>query len=262
MITPTRRQLLKAGALSFSLTLSSSRATAALPDPRTFQAGDLLWPKDPGKRIPYGTSGDTSPDEERAQWEREKVEFLAQPDRDDLSDDALDLLQRMTFEEFVSTFTTGQVPGQRVPHGMGEIAVGHVALVDKPPGKTPWIIEAMPKAGVVRVPYADWLKRRTGQIVWQGRVKNFSAHRRSEIASVARTFVGRPYRFFSFRLDNDRHFYCSKLIWLSVSRSLGISLDGKQGIIRFPWLSPKQLLYSASVSRLFDPGDYAEKFRG
>jgi uncharacterized protein YycO len=111
--------------------------------------------------------------------------------------------------------------------------------------------------GVVRTPYAQWLTSRPGEIVWHGRVRDIPADQLAQIAIESKKYIGRPYDFWNFDLDDDKAFYCSKLVWLSISRSLHFPIDGDPNPKRVFWFSPKQLLYAKTISRLHDPAPYA-----
>jgi uncharacterized protein YycO len=93
-------------------------------------------------------------------------------------------------------------------------------------------------------------------MVWLGRVKKISSSYRAKIAIEAKKYIGRPYDFWNFDLNDERGFYCSKLAWMCMFRALGLVIDGNPDPKRFFWFSPKQLLYVNRVARLFDPGPY------
>jgi uncharacterized protein YycO len=121
----------------------------------------------------------------------------------------------------------------------------------------PWVIEALWAPGVVRQRYQEWISARSGEVVWHGRLKGAGQQDRSRIAAEAKNYLSKPYDFWNFNLADVSGFYCSKLVWLAVMRSLSIAVDGNPNPTRLFWLSPKQLLYADLVDRLFDPGDYA-----
>jgi uncharacterized protein YycO len=121
----------------------------------------------------------------------------------------------------------------------------------------PWVIEALAESGVVRHKYDDWLRKRPGEIVWHGRVRELSKTARGQIPIESAKYLGRPYDFWNFDLNDDAGFYCSKLVWMSIWRALGFAIDGNSNSRRTFWLSPKQLLYLKTISRLHDPGPYA-----
>ena len=129
----------------------------------------------------------------------------------------------------------------------GGIYVGHVAIVEIDQAGNPWVIEALLDHGVVRTPYAQWLTSRPGEIVWHGRVRDIPADQLAQIAIESKKYIGRPYDFWNFDLDDDKAFYCSKLVWLSISRSLHFPIDGDPNPKRVFWFSPKQLLYAKTI---------------
>ncbi len=60
-----------------------------------------------------------------------------------------------------------------------------------------------------------------------------------------------PYDFWNFDLDDDRAFYCSKLAWMAIFRSLKFAVDGNVNPRRSFLFSPKQLLYAPTIVRIF-----------
>ena len=113
---------------------------------------------------------------------------------------------------------------------------------------------------MLRARYADWLKRFTNIQVWHGRFRDLDAAATQRIADVARRQLGKPYDFFNFDLNDDRGFYCSKLVWMSVWRAARIAADDNPDPNRGnrfpPWFSPKALIGASRVTMLHSPGDY------
>jgi len=163
-------------------------------------------------------------------------------------------LRDLTFDQFHAYYTTGLPPGTPAPAG-NVVGVGHVAIVDRRADGIE-LIEAMPNSGVRRLTYDQWLAGRQGEKVWHGRVRNFDQVQRVKIVDEAKRFLTRPYQFWNFRLDDDSAFYCSKLVWLSVKRALGVAVDNNADPNRTIWLSPKQVLNAAAILPLFVPDFY------
>jgi uncharacterized protein YycO len=134
------------------------------------------------------------------------------------------------------------------------LEVGHIALIHRQ-GPIPYVIEAIPLSGVKRSSYLDWIAARPGYVIWHGRLRNFTANYRANVAIEASKQIGKPYDLWNFNLNDDTSFYSAKLVWLSTFRSLGIAIDDNPNPIRWFWLSPGQILSSRRVTLLFDPGD-------
>jgi hypothetical protein len=233
-----------------------------LPDKDTFQSGDLVWPKKPGTFVPYSQDYDATPETDQAIWERERTEFLRQAETGSthLTGDQLEALKKLDYREFLSRYHADQQPGEPGVYGTGGgIYVGHVGIVDVSSDGEIYIIEALLDRGVVRTSYRAWLDGRPEDVVWLGRLRERSRNDRASVAVEARKYVGRPYGFWNFDLDDDSEFYCSKLVWLCIFRRLGFAVDANPNPRRYFWLSPKQLLYLPVISRLHDPGNYAAR---
>jgi cell wall-associated NlpC family hydrolase len=241
---------------------SVGQAVEANPAPKSLSSGDLLWPKKPGVYVPYDTSSLRSPEEDRRAWEEQKETFLADVSRKApyLSAEDQASLRQLTFERFYAAYAGARPPGQLVEYGASTpIYVGHVAIVLTDTGADPWIVEAIWGKGVVRSRYSEWLASRRGELIWQGRIKDRAESDRAKIATEAARYLGRPYDFWNFDLDDDAGFYCSKLIWLATHRALGFSIDDNPASKRGFWFSPKQLLYTPRVQIVLDQGPYANR---
>src|SRR5262249_15456363 len=125
-------------------------------------------------------------------------------------------LKGMTFEQFHVRYINGARPGDNVPFSSGRLGTGHIGILDIDPAGRPNVIEAMPHAGVQRISYDDWLRDRTCEMIWHGRIEGLSREKRAIIAAEAARHIGRPYDFWNLKLDDTSGFYCSKLVWLSV----------------------------------------------
>jgi hypothetical protein len=218
-----------------------------------------VWPKKPDSFVPYSQQ-DTSVDDDRTIWEREKRAFLDRVAHEGtyLTPDQVDALRALDYREFLARYHGDQQPG--VPglySSGGGMYVGHVGIVDVAPGGSISIIEALWEKGVVRHSYKDWLAGRQGELVWLGRLRERSATDRAKISAEAAKYLQRPYVFWNFDLNDDSGFYCSKLAWMAIFRSLGLAVDGDDNPRRRFWFSPKQLLYLPGIDHVHEPGHYA-----
>lgn len=231
-----------------------------LPNKSTFQNGDLVWPKKPRAIVLYRSGHTGSFEEEEERWIKERDSFLdslkSRPSH--LSASQINELRGLTFREFHARYAGDQNPDSPGVYSSGSgLYVGHVGLIEIDSSGTPWVIEALWGQGIVRSEYGLWLEGRPGEIVWHGRLRDLGDEERTRIVPEARKHIGKPYDFWNFDLNDDTGFYCSKLVWLSVFRSLGLAVDANQEAKRGFWFSPKQLLYANTIARLHDPGPYA-----
>jgi Permuted papain-like amidase enzyme, YaeF/YiiX, C92 family len=262
---PTRRLVLAAavtGTSSVMPALAQPAETLPLPSRGRFRSGDFLWPKKPGSYVPYHAGANARTDTERGNWQNEQQRFLERQKvvARWMSPQDVDALRSMDFREFHARYAGDQKPGVPGAYATGGgVYVGHVAILEVGADGGQWVIEALWERGVVRQSYDDWLKGRSDQIVWHGRVRDITLEAGARISVEANKYVGRPYDFWNFDLLDDSSFYCSKLAWLATMRSLGIALDDNPEPTRSFWFSPKQFLYSPRIGRLNDPGEYASR---
>jgi len=263
---PTRREFILSSVLAVSAASTSGHASAAVASPNPFpkesdlQPGDLLWPKVPGAFVPYEYNTGLDQGADFARWDAQrkaKVQNLKQ--NLTLENTAeLNTLENLNYSQFRKRYLEGETPGQLTPYSFGDIAaVGHVAIVTTTNGQLS-IVEATPPK-VVTSSYAEWVKAHPGQVVWQGRLKGVTTEQGATLAAEAPKYLNRPYDFWNFDLGDDTGFYCSKLVWLCVMRSLGFAVDGDADPKRHFWLSPKQVLYSSAVDILLDQGNYTNR---
>src|SRR5262249_15635968 len=142
---------------------------APLPDKTTFQSGDLLWPKMPGKYVPYNSGDRSGTDEDQHRWLTERRKFIAniREDRHYFSETDITEIQNLSFREFYARYAGDQKPDVPGLYASGAgIYVGHVGIIDIDSHKVPWVIEALYHHGVVRSQYDDWVSARPGEIVW------------------------------------------------------------------------------------------------
>ena len=259
----TRRQGMYALGAYVGITLVTGTARAsptAMPDPKLFQSGDFVWPKKSGTFVPYDAGPPIDPDADEAKWRKERDSFVAEVANKApyFTPQAIERIRNLSYREFYAEYVGAQKPDTPGVYSLGGgIYVGHVGIIELDASGTPWVIEALSDNGVVRNKYSDWIAGRPDEMVWLGRATKLSASQRAKIPTEAKKQVGKPYDFWNFDLNDDTGFYCSKLAWIAVFRSLNVAIDGNANSKRFFWFSPKQLLYTPRIARLFDPGPYA-----
>ena len=252
------------------------------PDPAKFQSGDFLWPAKPGDFIPRYALRSVAPNPEAEAWEEERSKFIesarASGDANQLA--AANDMERLTYEEFQTRFFDGtgapasggersNLRGITPPGGLGIPQVGHVALIEVDAAGVAWVIEATPKSlhryeslysrfknGVIRTTYSEWIVLHKDYNVWHGRLKKIDQAERGRIVDAAKPFLGKDYWFWSFNLNDESAFYCSKLVWVSVWKAINLALDGDKTFSRSFWVTPKQLVYATSIELLHNPGAY------
>jgi uncharacterized protein YycO len=233
----------------------------ALPDPKTFQSGDLIWPKKPGQWVPYTADYKSTYTQDKKRWLEERRKFLVRvrkkKDATPHELQAAAVLADMTFDEFLAMYLGNSGPRDLRSEGIDfPVYWGHVGVIHIR-DSVPWVVEAViPK--VRHVPYATFLADRAGASVWLGRLKDLSDSDRAKVVQEALKHERTPYEFFNLDLNDDSGFYCSKLVWLSVFRTLGIAPDDDPDPHRWFWYSPKQALNSGHVEVLFRPGPYLQ----
>jgi uncharacterized protein YycO len=267
-----RRDVFKLMTGAAALAAMGGRAAAEVaphPDPAKFQSGDLLWPAKSNAIIPYSRSASAEKDREAAEWQKERDEFLrATPAPSDPEAKAVrDRLAAMSYAEFRALYLhdRGAAPTMR-DFSLPEFSVGHVAILEIDAQGTVWVVEAMPKGsksyeivtgrftyGIRRIAYSDWIGQHGKYKVWHGRVKADGA---GAIAETAKTFLGRDYWIWALDFADETAFYCSKLVWVSAFKALGLALDGNPDKSRQLWLSPKRLMKLDTVTMLHSPGNY------
>ena len=249
------------------------KAIPDFPNAATFRAGDLVWPKKKGTIVPRTRSlQPAAPNQERREWEAARQQMLADPAASGLSPEVAEQLKNMSYEEFERIYFLAQAqpagaPKSRSAGAVGQtISVGHVGLIEMSAAGIPYVVEATPKrpdgtsGGVIRLRYTDWLKSYTNIQVWHGRFSDLDANASRRILDVALSQLGKPYDFFNFDLNDDRGFYCSKLVWMSVWRAVQIAADDnpdpRRGSRFPPWFSPKTLIGARRIALLHNPGEY------
>jgi hypothetical protein len=199
-------------------------------------------------------------DEDRERWTNEKAQFLGKVNRGEVpgGPQVAGKIENLTYNEFRTLYLRNEQPNEITSYSLGGVAaVGHVAIIEMDAQGEPWVIEALWTPGVMRQRYQAWINARFGEIVWHGRLQDVTPQDRAKVAVEAKNYLSKPYDFWNFNLADVSGFYCSKLVWLAVMRSLDIAADGDRNPARSFWLSPKQLLYANKIDRLFDPGPYA-----
>lgn len=249
---------------SFEATAQTSTSSGAPPRVEDLQSGDLIWPKKPGALVPYNSRpGEATSAEEQA-WQAEKDAYVnelrAKPDLTPEEKLRYQELDKMTYKEFIAIYLEDRPAGQVSLFGGGGISVGHVGIIEVKNGKVN-VIEAMvgKDHGVQRVPYDKWIQERPGEIFWLARLKEPSPAKRAAVAEAAAKYLGKPYKFFNFNLEDDSGFYCSKLAWLAIRIATAVPPDDDFNPKRVIWFSPKQLMRSPHITMLFNPGDYGSR---
>jgi hypothetical protein len=277
-VPPDRRHvLIGLGATPLALAASTAVALSQerrekvrdVPDPATFRTGDLLWPKRKGAFVPRLRGIDGPAGNERREWEAERQRMLADPRAAGVSPEVAERLKQMSYQEFEQTYFAVDAPAvpSRSPRAAGQtISVGHVGLIELDAARVPYVVEATParpngsKGGVVRTRYADWLRGYSDIQVWHGRLRGIDAAANRRILGIARGQLGKPYDFFNFDLNDDRGFYCSKLVWMCLWRAASIAIDDdpdpRRGSRFPPWFAPKSLIRAKRVQLLHSPGEY------
>jgi len=231
------------------------------PDPTTFQSGDFVWPKKPGAYVPYNSGSTNTPAQDRARWVSERDAYIkresSRANLTALDRERIAALRDMDYREFIAVYAGAQQLGVPGVYSGGAVYVGHVGILEVDANKTAWVIEALFSEGVVRHTYADWIAKRSDEVVWLGRLKQLGEQERGKIVTEAKEQLGKPYDFWNFDLNDASGFYCSKLAWESIFRALGFGVDGNDNPKRLIWFSPKQFLYTPAIVRLHDPGPYA-----
>jgi hypothetical protein len=254
--------LLLAIVISYPFVAYPADGGAAPPPAPLLQAGDLIWPKKPGTIIPYNSRPGEADKRDALRWRKEKEAYLNQvrsnPNPSPQERERYAALQKMTYEEFANYYLGGRIPGQPATFGLGDIAVGHVGIIEIIDGK-PFVVEAMWGPGVQRLSYADWLQKRPGELFWVGRLKGVPPEKRAAVAQRAAEQIGKPYNFWDFDLEDANGFYCSKLAWLSILQGAGFPPDDDPDPNRVLWYSPKQLIKSKHVELIANPGPYGSR---
>jgi cell wall-associated NlpC family hydrolase len=248
---------------------ATAQPVSDVPDPKTFQSGDFVWPKRKGAVVP---KMEQPVSEEQRAWEAARARLLQEdPSKSGLSREAGERLKSMSYGEFETLYFTGMAePADKgLNIGAQTIYVGHVGIIEIDAKGTPYVIEAVPvpgfKGSVMRTPYADWLKSHSDMQVWHGRVRDLSVGVRKRIVAEAMKQLGKPYEFFNFDLNDDSGFYCSKLAWMSVWRATSrgwrpgpVAVDDDPNPHRpfFGWFSPKELVNAKRVMLLHKPAEY------
>lgn len=249
-----------------------------VPEPSTLKAGDLIWPKKPNQSIYYDTRDNEIYEANKKQWEEDKEVYIKEVQNDTAATDqdreSADRLKNISFDEFMRlylgdgsndwkkedwkgfAFDRGGEENEMEIYGFKFpwIYVGHVGMIFFK-DNTPWVVEATPKK-VRTIPYNKWLEEYKEANVWHGRMADVNDQELSNIVKEALKQVGKPYSLFYRNLNDERKFYCSKLIWFSYYRALGKSIDNTPDVSRVWWYTPKQLIKSTHVKIILNPGTY------
>jgi hypothetical protein len=273
----TRRQFLIGAAAFAAAGVPTSCAFAQTvvpphPDPAKFESGDFIWPAKENAFIPFfSPDAATRLELERQQWEAQKAVFL-QEARASGNPEALAAAERvenLSYRDFRSLYFEDRPADAPREFSVPFPDVGHCAIIDIDAAGERWVVESTPQSGkryesiytrfpkgVVRIPYAKWIDEHKDYKVWHGRLDGHDAASRAKIAEASKVFLDKDYWFWSFDLADETAFYCSKLLWRSTERALGVSLDGDLSTGRNFWVSPKRLINAKTIVRLHNPGTF------
>jgi Permuted papain-like amidase enzyme, YaeF/YiiX, C92 family len=139
---------------------------------------------------------------------------------------------------------------------------GHCAIVHKKDGVTN-IIEAWGEAPnmVISTEISEWYDKNddyTGgpYSFWLGRLEGFDEQDRAKISDYAQTQLGKKFNFFNFDLDNEKSYYCSKLAWLAIFKTLNLAIDGHPKAERIYWFSPKNFIKCKGIKLIYGDDKY------
>lgn len=249
--------------LQISAMAKSRPADGPLPDPKKFQAGDLLWPRGVHDWILYASAYSESESSAAQEWEEQKNAFIQKIKSKGAAatpgeTGARRILEPMAYRQFKAVYFNAAPIGEMVPYGSDSgLYTGHVAIIAET-ASDPLIVEAVwgdvKRVRVIR--YSDWIRARPNELIWHGRLKGFSAEDREKVSAKALTYEGVKYDFWNFNLSDVSCFYCSKLVWICVKQALGVAVDGNDDADRMIWFSPKQLMRTSAVVLLNNPGSY------
>jgi hypothetical protein len=233
------------------------------PDHLSLRQGDLVWPRNPKAIVPYDSSQEDNAKAMKKQWESERDAFVRKVRADPNANPELlqtaTNLDALSYADFSLQYLAGKQKSDIEQFGAVDdlFSVGHVGIIDVAADGQRYVIEAVwgKVKKVQRIPYASWLADRAGSWVWVGRMDGLTDTERSQFVEQAKTYLGRPYDFWNFDLADDSSFYCSKLVWLSLAKSLGRYMD-YQASRRSFWFSPKQAWSSPLVHHVNSPRDY------
>ena len=230
------------------------------PANELLQAGDLIWPKPPNAFVPYRAALNEGSTGDPTQWKKEKDQYLAtlraKPNLSPIERKRYNALERMTYLDFAKQYFAPLPRATIEAHRFATISVGHVGIIQIENGQ-PVVIEAMMGRGVQKVPYEKWIGDRPRQLFWLSRLKDTPAETRAAVADTAEKYLGRPYDFWNFNLNDDSCFYCSKLAWFAITKATKAAPDGNPNGNRIFWYSPKQLLCSRRLGSIVSSGNYA-----
>lgn len=246
--------------LGVSNVIAYTQSVVSAPRAEKLEAGDLIWPKKPGTVVPYNSRPGAADEGEAEQWTRERdaylEELLAKAERTKEEKQRYAALHGMTYREFRAQYFSDSTSGDAV--GLGSVGlgvgVGHVGIIEVADGKRN-VVEAMVRPGVRRISYEEWLGERVGEQIWVGRLKGVSPEKRAAVAKIAAGYIGRPYKFWNFNLEDTSGFYCSKLAWFAIRQGAEFSVDDRSSHRLF-WFSPKQLMNSEHIQLIINPGSY------
>ncbi len=247
------------GFASMFVTVAEGQTAQTPPPASILQSGDLIWPKKPNAFIPYTLKAGAAEENDGDRWRNEKKAFLKtfeyNPNPTEQERRQYEKIRPMTYDEFRAYYFDDRLPGVPAKYSTGAISVGHVGIIQSIDNQLT-VVEAVLGVGVRRIPYAQWVTERSGEIFWVGRWKEPDGAKRAKIAEKAAEQIAKPYNFWNFDLEDTSGFYCSKLAWYSILKATGISADDNPARQRPLWYSPKQLMKSPHLELIVNPGNY------
>ena len=220
------------------------------PPIEALQTGDLLFPRPVDGWVPYLT-GHANQSSTYGEEEKEWLELRQQivDGKGVMPPAARAKIGTMSYDEFRAHYGGTGNPALFGVH----FYTGHVAIFDS--GE---VIEALwdQYDSVIKHSYADWVKVRGKDLVWQSRLTGKRDADLRKFCDAARAQVGKPYDFINFNLLDATGFYCSKLVWFAAKTALGLALDDHNNPERIFWYSPKQLLHSKHLTAIQAPDNY------
>lgn len=235
------------------------------PDAALLQQGDLVWPRNQKSIVPYDASLEGNREALKKQWESERDAFVKQVRADPKATQRMRQIatemEALSYEAFSLRYLADKQKSDIEAMGALDdlFSVGHVGIIEVAPDGRRFVIEAVwgTVKKVQRIAYTDWLKSRADAWIWVGRMRGVTDTDKSKFVEQAKTYLDRPYNFWNFDLGDDSSFYCSKLVWLSLVKSLNIFLDDNHSYERPFWYSPKQAWNSPLIVHVNSPRDYS-----
>ncbi|MFO1350784.1 MAG: hypothetical protein U1F68_08960 [Gammaproteobacteria bacterium] len=103
--------------------------------------------------------------------------------------------------------------------------------------------------------YAEWLAEDRTRLLLRHLNSLIQEQQAKGSGKLKTSFKSHFYDFGTFGLNtDDSGFYCSKLAWLSIYRSLGFAVDGDENPNRMLLVLAKAISLPSTIERLHDQG--------